>query len=81
MNSENSKTYKPHFLILQLSDKVNLRRGEKSIALSILSIYHTWKNIKSSNNNNEFKTYARVISDIQDSFVLKNMEKILITYQ
>ena len=55
MNSENSKTSKPHVLILKLTDKLDLRRGEKSIALSNLSIYYTWKNIKSSYNNNKFK--------------------------
>ena len=32
MNSENSKTSKPHVLILNLTDKIDLRRGEKSIA-------------------------------------------------
>ena len=46
MNSENSKTFKPHILILKLTDKLELRRGEKIIALSNLSIYYTWKNIK-----------------------------------
>ena len=46
MNSENSKTFKPHVLILKLTDKLELRRGEKIIALSNLSIYYTWKNIK-----------------------------------
>ena len=45
MNSENSKTPKPHVLILKLTNK--LRIGEKIIALSNLSIYCTWKNIKS----------------------------------
>ena len=48
MNSENSKTSESHVLILKLTDKLDLRRGEKSIALSNLSIYYTWKNIKSS---------------------------------
>ena len=48
MNSENSKTSQYHVLILQLTDKLDLRRGQKIIALSNLSIYHTWKNIKSS---------------------------------
>ena len=47
MNSENSKTYEPYVLILKLTDKLNLRIGEKSIALSNLSVYYTWKNIKS----------------------------------
>ena len=45
MNSENSKISKPHILILKLTDKLNLRRAEKSITLSNLSIYYTWKNI------------------------------------
>ena len=58
INSENSKTYEPHVLILNLTDKLNLRRGEKSIALSNLSIYYTWKNIKRSYNNNKFKISA-----------------------
>ena len=55
MNSENSKTYEPQqFLILKLTDKLDLRRGEKSIAFSNLSIYYTWKNIKSSYINTKF---------------------------
>ena len=52
MNSENSKTSEPHALILKLTDKLDLRRAEKSIALSNHSIYYTWKN---SCNNNKFK--------------------------
>ena len=58
MNSQNSKTSKPHVLILKLTDKSDFTRGEKSIALSNLRIYYTWKNIKSSNNSNKFKTSA-----------------------
>ena len=46
MNSENSKTPKPHVLILKLTYKLDLRLGENNIALSNLSIYYTWKNIK-----------------------------------
>ena len=46
MSSENSKTSKPHVLTLKLTDKLDLRIGEKVIALSNLSIYYTWKNIK-----------------------------------
>ena len=58
MNSENNKISKPHVLILKFTDKSDLRRGEKSIALSNLSIYYTWKNIKISYNNNKFKISA-----------------------
>ena len=48
MNSENGKTSKPHVLTLKLTNKLDLRLGEKVIVLSNLSIYYTWKNIKSS---------------------------------
>ena len=81
MNSENSKTPKPHVLILKLTNKLDLRIGEKVIAVSNLSIYYTWKNIKSSYNNNKFKISAQTwndefklpdgsysVSDIQDYF-------------
>ena len=48
MNSENSKTFKPHVLTLKPTNKLDLRFDEKAIALSNLSIYYIWKNIKSS---------------------------------
>ena len=58
-NSENSKTSEPHILKLKLTDKLNLRVDKKVIALSNLSIYYTWNNIKSSySNNNKFKISA-----------------------
>ena len=63
INSENNKTYKTHDLVLLLTDKLDLRRGEKSIALSNLSIYYNWKKVKSSQNNNKFKTSALTWSD------------------
>ena len=79
INSENSKTSKPFILKLKLTDKLDLRIGEKVIALSNLSIYYTWKNIKSSYSNNKFKISAPTwneefilpdgsysVSDIQD---------------
>ena len=46
LNSENSKTSKPHVLILNLTGKIDLRRGEKSTALSNLNITYTWKSKK-----------------------------------
>ena len=55
MNFENSKTSDPHRLLLNLSDKTNLKRSEKYVALSNLSIYYTLKNIKKSNKDNKFK--------------------------
>ena len=63
MNSENSKTPKPHILILKLTDKLNLRFVEKVIAFPNLSIYYRWKNIKSSYNNNKFKISAPTWND------------------
>ena len=81
MNSENSKRFKPHVLILKLTNKLDLRIGEKITTLSNLSINYTRENIKSSHNNNKFKIYAPTwndefelldasysVSDIQDYF-------------
>ena len=59
MNSENRRTSENHILVLKLTDKLDLRRFQTCVALSNLSIYHnTWKNIKSSYNNNKFKISA-----------------------
>ena len=55
MNSKNSKTSKPHVLILKFTDKLDLRRGENRVDLSNLCICYTWKNIKSLYKNNKFK--------------------------
>ena len=63
MSSENSKTSKLRVLILKLANKLDLRIGEKVIALSNLSIYYTWKNIKNSYNNNKFKISAPTWND------------------
>ena len=41
MKSENSKTSEPYILILKHTDKLDLKRGEKCIALSVLGIYYT----------------------------------------
>ena len=81
MNSENSRTSEYHVLLLKLTDKLDLRRGQKSVDLSNLSIYYTWRNIKSSYKYNKFKISAPTwsdefelpdrsysISDIQDYF-------------
>ena len=58
MNSGNSKTSKPNVLTLKLTEKLDLRLGEKVIALSNLRIYNAWENITSSYNNNKFKISA-----------------------
>ena len=52
MNSGNSKARKLDVLTLKLTNKLDLKIGKKIIALSNLSISYTWKNIKSSYNNN-----------------------------
>ena len=87
MNSENIKTSDPHRLFLNLTDETNLKSSDKYVALSNLSIYYTWKNIKKSYKNNKFKISAPTwneefelpdgsyaISDIQDyfKFILQN---------
>ena len=63
MNSENNRTSEYHVLVLKLTDKLDLKRGQKSVALSNLSIYYTWKNIKSSYNNNKFRISTAMSSD------------------
>ena len=63
MNLENSKMFEPHILILKLTNKLDLRRGGKSIALSNLGIYYAWKNIISLYNNNKFKISAPAWND------------------
>ena len=82
MNTETSKTNEPHRFKLDLTDKLNLKNPNKNMALANLSIYYTWKNIKSEYNNNKFKMLAPTwndrfdlpdgsyyIADIQDYFV------------
>ena len=94
MNSENNRTSEYHVLVLKLTDKLNLKRGQKSITLSNLSIYYSWKNIKSSYKNNKFKISAPAWSDefqmdhiqyqifrIILSIFLRNIMKVLITHQ
>ena len=63
MNSESSKTSKPHVLILTFNNKLDLRIGEKIIVLSNLSIYYTCQNIKTSYDNNKFKISAPTWND------------------
>ena len=58
MNTENIKTSEPHRFKLDLTVKLNLKNPKKNMALVNLSIYHTWKNIKSEYNNNRFKIFA-----------------------
>ena len=48
MNSENSKTSFPQKLLLNLSDKIDLKRGKKYVVLPNLNIYYMWKNKKKS---------------------------------
>ena len=80
MNLGKSKTAKSHVLVLKLTNKLDLRNGEKTITLSNLSIYYTWRNIKNSYNNKfkissptwndkfELPDGSHSISDIQDYF-------------
>ena len=81
MNTSNGKTNKSNRFVNQFTDKLNLKTPNKNIALANLSIYCTWRNIKSEYNNNKFKIFAPTwndefklpdgsysVSDIQDYF-------------
>ena len=89
INTKKCKTNESHKFRLSLWDKLNLKNPNKNIALGNLSIYYTWKNIKSAYNNNKFKISAPTwndtfdlpdgsysIEDIQDyfEFIIKNMK-------
>ena len=63
MNSEKSKTSEYHVLVLKLTDKLDLRKVQKTVALSSLSIYYTWKNVKSSYYNYKFNISAPTWSE------------------
>ena len=91
MNTKNSKTNEPNRFKLDLTDKLHLKNPNKNMALANLSIYYTWKNIKSEYNNNKFKISAPTwndtfdlpdgsysISDIQDyfEFIIKKHETL-----
>ena len=80
MNSKNTGTSDPHRVLLNLTNKINLKRRDKYVALSNLSVYYPWKN-KKSYKNNKFKRSAQTwnekfelpdgsysVSDIQDYF-------------
>ena len=81
MNSENSKTSEHHKLLLKFLDKTNLKKKNEYVALSNVSIYLTWKNIKQLYKSKSFKISAPTwneefelpdesysVSDIQDYF-------------
>ena len=66
MNTKNSKTSKPHRFKYNLIDKLDLKNPNKNMALANLSIYYTWKNIKSIYNNNKFKISTPTWNDTFD---------------
>ena len=91
MNSKNSKTSEPNRFKYDLIDKLDLKHLNKNMALGSLSIYYTWKNVKSTYNNNKFKISAQTwnetfdlpdgsynISEIQDyiEYIIKKHETI-----
>ena len=91
MNSKNSKTNEPNRFKYDLIDNLDLKNPNKNMALANLSIYYTWKNVKSTYNNNKFKISAPTwnetfdlldvlynISEMQDyiEYIIKKRERI-----
>ena len=91
MNTKNSKTDEPNRFKYDLIDKLDFKNPNKNMALVNLSIYYTWKNVKSTYNNNKFKISAQTwnetfdlpdgsnnISEIQDyiEYIIKTHETI-----
>ena len=58
MDSRNSKTFNPYRLLLNLTDKIDLKRSDKYVAPWNLKIYDTWKNVKKPYKNDKFKISA-----------------------
>ena len=96
MNSDNSKISDPHRLLLNFSDKINLKRSDKYVALSRLIIFYSWENIKKSYKNSKFKILAptwneefelpdgsHYVSDIQDYFenIIKKYKTVTVILQ
>ena len=66
MNTKNSKTSELYRFKYILIGKLDLKNPNKNMALANLSIYYTWKNIKSIYNNNKFKISAPTWNDAFD---------------
>ena len=66
MNTANSKTKHSNKFVYNFIDKLNLKNPNKNIALASLSIYYTWKNVKSDYNNNKFKISGPTWNDTSD---------------
>ena len=58
MNTKSSKTSEPYRFKYDLIDKLDLRNPNRNLALANLSIYYTWKSVKSIYNNNKLKISA-----------------------
>ena len=81
MNTENSKTDEPHKFRLALANKLYLKDPNKNMVLANLSIYYTWKNIKSAYDNNKFKISAQTWNDgfdlLHESYSVSDIQIIL----
>ena len=95
MNTANSNTKHSNKFVYNFTDKLNLKSPNKNIALANLSIYYTWKNVKSDYNNNKFKISAPTWNDTFDmpdgsysiaalqnyfEYIIKKHETIAIIY-
>ena len=87
MNNKNSKTSEPYKFKYDLIDRLDLRNPNKNMALANLSIYYTWKNVKSTYNNNKFKISAPTWNetfDLPDGILniqLKNTKQLVKMHQ
>ena len=67
MSNLNSKTNESNKFVYQFTDKLNVKNPNKNMALANLSIYYTWKSIKSAYNNNKFKISTPTWNDTFDT--------------
>ena len=79
MNSKNSRTSEDYVLVLKPTEKLDVKRGQKSVALLNLSIYYPWKNIKSSYKKNKLKISVSTLTIL--NIFLRNIVQMLIIHQ
>ena len=84
MDTENSKTNEPHKFVYNVSQRLDLRSLDSNVAAQSLSIYYTWKNVRTINLEKKLQLgmmnsncqMVLIVSHIQDyiEFIIKKHE-------
>ena len=77
MNSKNSKTSEPNRFKYDLIDKLDFKNPNKNMALANLSIYYTWKNVKSTYNKYQHQLGMKLLIYLMDRIIYQKYKIIL----